>query len=336
MNLYPLRFEPIFRQYIWGGRRLGTFLNKPIGDDDDYAESWELVDHANDQSVVANGPLQGKTLSELVKQFAADLLGSKCMAQISSADRPQQLHNRFPLLMKYLDANRVLSVQVHPDDDYATTMETPDLGKTEAWYVIHAEPNSKIFAGLKPGVTKRELRDAVASGETESCLHVITPNAGDCIFIPAGTIHAIGAGLVIAEIQQASDTTFRLFDWNRVDKNGLARPLHIDQSFDVIDFDRGPVDPQVPCPVESQFAEIENLVTCDKFVMNRWKIDRPITIGGDKQFRVITTVNGAIAVQDDPSGEELALGQTMLLPAVCSAQTLTPNGSAEFLEIRGA
>ena len=146
-------------------------------------------------------------------------------------------------------------------------MPNPDLGKTEAWFVLHAEPGSLIYAGLKEGVTEAELRKAVNEGRTEDCLHTIHPRRGDCVFIPAGTVHAIGAGLVIAEIQQSSDTTFRLFDWNRVDKNGNARPLHIEQSFEVIDFKRGPVQPQKPTKLKTPDGSVaERLVDCDKFV----------------------------------------------------------------------
>ena len=331
MSLYPLRFQPIFRQYLWGGRRLGSLLNKSIGSDDDYAESWELVDRANDQSVVTHGALQGKSLSELILEFGKDLVGSNCFEQINSTELPEQLRQRFPLLLKYLDAHRVLSVQVHPDDSYGMKMGEPDLGKTEAWFVVHAEPESKIYAGLKKGVTQSDLRIALEKGKVEECLHVICPNAGDCVFIPAGTVHAIGSGLVIAEIQQSSDTTFRLFDWNRVDKSGKARPLHIDQSFDVIDFDRGPVEPQVAKPMEN--GRTENLVDCDKFVLNRWSFEEPVSINTEGRFRILTVTDGTTIVEGDPSGDELAQGQTIFIPAACSTVELKPVGKVSLLEI---
>ncbi len=200
----------------------------------EWAESWEIVDHGEDQSVVVDGQWQGWSLRKLIEQYPDEILG----------DQPSTL--QFPLLLKYLDCNRVLSVQVHPDDAYGATLSPPDLGKTEAWYVVEADPEAVVYAGLRPGVTADSLRRAIQEGKTEETLHVIHPKAGDCIFIPAGTVHALGAGLVVAEIQQASDTTFRLYDWNRVDASGKGRPLHIEQAMDVIDFRRGPVVPCVP------------------------------------------------------------------------------------------
>ena len=337
MQLYPLRFAPLFREYIWGGRRLGTYLKKPIAETGEFAESWELVDHDEDQSVVTNGPLTGVTMRKLIDQFASDLLGRGCLEKISRPDLPPQLQNRFPLLFKFLDANRVLSVQVHPNDEYGHGMSTPDLGKTEAWFVLHAEPDSKIYAGLNPDVDRDQLAAAIENGETESCLHVICPQRGDCIFIPAGTVHAIGAGLVIGEIQQSSDTTFRLFDWNRVDKNGAARPLHIEQALEVIDFDRGPVSPQKPqCVSKMPGVECEQLVACDKFVLNRWKFDEPVKIGGDAKFHLITPVKNSVLVKNDPTDSPLELANTMLLPACLPETTITPcqtDESTELLQI---
>jgi mannose-6-phosphate isomerase len=211
-----LRFQPIFRRYLWGGRRLGTMLGKPIGPGDDYAESWEIVDHGVDQSVVRAGPLAGAALGQLVREQGAALLGRHA---------PQR---GFPLLMKLLDCNRTLSVQVHPNDEQGARLTPPDRGKTEAWVVLAADEGSVIYAGLKSGVTRDDLAASLEHGTCAELLHAFAPRVGDCVFIPAGTVHALGAGLVIAEIQQASDTTFRLFDWNRVDAEGKPRPLHIE------------------------------------------------------------------------------------------------------------
>ena len=208
MKTYPLRFRPLLKQTIWGGRRLGDQLGKPIGPGSDYAESWELVDHGADQSIVVDGPLAGHSLSQLAKKHSQWLLG-KSLASGSVG--------QFPLLLKYLDCNRVLSVQVHPDDAYGSKMKRPDQGKTEAWYIVAADEGSLVYAGLKPGVNETVLRDAMMAGQTDDVLHSFHPTPGDCVFIPAGTVHALGAGLLVAEIQQSSDTTFRLFDWNRVD-----------------------------------------------------------------------------------------------------------------------
>ena len=327
--MYPLRFEPLFRRYIWGGRRLATVLNKPIGEET-CAESWEIVDHHGDQSVVTNGEFTGKRLNELIREFGRDLLGEDAMAKITADDVPVQLNGRFPLLLKFLDANRNLSVQVHPDDIMGAKLTPPDFGKTEAWYVMHADPGAKIYAGLKQGVTKVMFREAIDRGETEKLLHSFEPKAGDCVFIRAGTLHAIGEGLLIAEIQQASDTTFRVFDWNRVDKDGKPRDLHIEESLAATDFNLGPVN-----PIEAKSTEHQNateIVSSDKFIMRKWETNEPVEIN-DNQMHIIAVTKGSIAIAEDPSGEDLILGNTALIPAECSSVTLTPKGPAEILDI---
>ncbi len=318
---YPLRFEPLFRRYLWGGRRLGTMLGKTIGPGEDYAESWELVDHGADQSVVAAGPLQGLTLHELVMQHGEELFGR-------DAGQAQ-----FPLLFKFLDCNRTLSVQVHPNDEQGARLDPPDLGKTEAWVVLAAEPGSKIYAGLKPGVTREVLSAAIAAVTCETCLHEFEPTVGDCVFIKAGTIHALGAGLVIAEIQQASDTTFRLFDWNRVDAEGKPRQLHIAESLAVTDFLRGPVAPQQPAATDS--PQRERLVECDKFVLDRLRIAKPqaAKVGGDERFHLLVPLTGAITVSGDAVHAPLSLGNTCLVPAAAGKVELEPRGEAVVLDI---
>ena len=317
--LYPFRFQPILRRYLWGGRRLGTKLGKPLGEGDDYAESWEIVDHGSDQSVVAAGTLAGTTLREIVAHAPEQLWGA--------GRRPPQ----FPLLFKFLDAHRTLSVQVHPDDSQAARLDPPDLGKTEAWYVLDAEPGSRIYAGLQRGVDRDTLQQAVVRGECERCLHSWEPQAGECIFIPAGTVHAIGAGLLIAEIQQASDTTFRLFDWNRVDAAGHPRALHIEQSLATIDYQRGPVGPQQPQSTSS--PERVRLVDCEKFVFDRWQFEEPIVCGGDDRFHLLAIVEGKVQVAGEPSGDVQPLGTTLLLPAACGPTKVTPVGAAVVLDM---
>src|SRR4051794_25278226 len=252
MHTLPLlRFNSILREYLWGGRRLGTELGKPIGDGQHYAESWEVVDHGADQSRVADGPLVGKTLHELVTQEGPAVFGR------------HYPRDQFPLLLKFLDCNQTLSVQVHPNDEQAANLTPPDLGKTEAWVVLAAEPGSKIYAGLKPNVDRQTLEHELTRGNCQVCLHEFEPRVGDCVLIEAGTVHALGAGLLIAEIQQASDTTYRLFDWNRVDRDGKPRQLHIEQALDVTDFTRGPVNAIAPRSTDDH--QIEHLVQCDKF-----------------------------------------------------------------------
>ncbi len=297
----PLQFSPIFRSYLWGGDQLKKRLNKEVPGPGIWAESWEIVDHGKDQSIVCAGPWQGQALGELVTKFPLEILG----AHASETNRS------FPLLLKYLDCNSVLSVQVHPNDDYAQRMDKPDLGKTEAWYIVEAQPGAVLYAGLKPTVSKIDLQEAIRSGNTEECLHQITPKAGDCVFIPAGTVHALGSGLIVAEIQQASDTTFRLFDWNRVDAEGKSRPLHIEQALEVIDFDRGPIEPTQNLAEASQET---TLVQCDKFRLIRLTAGTH-DVATSGSFAIVTVPQGSAEITTANGQFKLELGQSALLPA---------------------
>ncbi len=315
--LYPLRFRPLFREYIWGGRRLETMLGKSPGDGDTIAESWEVVDHGASQSVVNDGPLAGKTLSELLGEYGPQMLGRHY---------PQE---RFPLLFKFLDCNRDLSVQVHPDDEGGAKLDPPDLGKTEAWVILHAEPGAKLYAGLKRGFDRQAFEREINRGATELCLHSFEPAAGDCIFIPAGVVHALGAGLVVAEIQQASDTTFRLFDWNRTGADGKPRELHIEQGLDAIDYERGPVDAVDPVPTSD--TTVEQLVSCDKFILNRRTLsseNNRFTTGEDR-FEIYTVLDGEVEVSgiDAPLGK----GSVFFIPA--SVDAAISSDAATLLEM---
>tara|TARA_R110002073_G_scaffold176633_3_gene334345 strand:+ start:16183 stop:17160 length:978 start_codon:yes stop_codon:yes gene_type:complete len=300
---YPLRFKPVLKQTLWGGRLLGEQLGKPIGDDANYAESWEVVDHGADQSVVQSGPLAGKSLRELLLNHREWLMGE--------AEEEQ-----FPLLLKYLDCNRVLSVQVHPSDNYAAKMTIPDRGKTEAWYIVAAKPDSVVYAGLKPGVGETELRNAIEQGTAEQVLHQFHPEPGSCVFIPAGTVHALGAGLLVAEIQQSSDTTFRLFDWNRLDSQGNARELHIQAGIEVTDFERGPVQ---PIQVKQGVHAWQTLVMCDKFVLRAFESgpqpQRGEEFGDDDHFHIITIPKGSATLTTEHEEIQLSSGDSLLLPA---------------------
>ena len=329
--MYPLRFEPIFQRYLWGGHRLGEVFNKAIGESA-AAESWEVVDHGDAQSIVREGEFSGWTLSRLIAKFGNEILGPELFTSITADEIPDSLRARFPLLLKFLDANRNLSVQVHPDDPMGASLVPPDLGKTEAWYVMHAEPGARIFAGLKTGVSENEFRMAIEGGNVESTLHHITPSKGDCVFIPAGTIHAIGAGLLIAEIQQASNTTFRVYDWGRVGVDGQPRPLHIERSIEATNFARGSVVPQVPVSIAG--TPWERLVACEKFEMNRGFINEPMTVGGDGRCRILAVTGGSVQLSGDPCAEPLLLADTALLPACLDATAVRPGADGvELLEI---
>jgi mannose-6-phosphate isomerase len=258
---------------------------------------------------------------------------------------------QFPLLLKFLDCQRTLSVQVHPNDEQAAKLDPPDLGKTEAWVVLAAEPGSKIYAGLKPGVDRQTLERETSRGNCEVCLHEFEPRAGDCVLIEAGTVHALGAGLLIAEIQQASDTTFRLFDWNRVDRDGKPRELHIQQALDTIDFARGPVNPVRPIPTGN--SNIERLVRCDKFILDRWpfgpelpsglslrvedtaegRLRAPHTMATDNRFRIVAVIEGAILLQSAGEDIDLHRGETVLIPASARDINISPQKDAIVLDM---
>lgn len=324
-ELYPLRFEPIYQQYIWGGRRLETVLGRHLGPGDRYAESWEVCDHRDAQSIVEAGPVAGRSLHELVRDDPAALLGAGYARWLGGPGEP-----RFPLLMKLLDCSRTLSVQVHPDDALAATLDPPDLGKTEAWYVLAAEPGSLLYAGLRPGVDRRQLAAAIAAGTCEECLHAIEPRPGDCVLVPAGTVHALGEGLLVAEIQQASNTTFRLFDWNRVDADGKPRTLHVAEGLAATDFHRRPINPQQPQPTDR--PEAVRLVECDKFVLWRWELREPMAIGGEDSCHIITVIDGAVRVEGDSAEEPLPKGRTILIPASVGPVRVEPIDTAVVLD----
>ncbi len=316
--LYPLRFQPLLKRYLWGGRRLETELGKTLGDGDDYAESWELVDHGADQSVVLAGPLCGTTLRSLVHEQGHDLLGR---------DFPQE---GFPLLWKFLDAHKALSVQVHPDDSLAAKLDPPDRGKTEAWVVLAAEPGSLLYAGLEPGVDRTTFERAIAEGTCASCLHRVEPNVGDCFYIPAGTVHALGAGLLVAEIQQASDTTYRLFDWDRIGPDGKKRPLQIDAGLEAVDFSRGPVAPQIPKPTDRPGAEC--LIDGEKFRLDRLLASGPLAIGGDERCHILVNLADPVYVAGDAVDRPLSRGEVMLLPASLGEVAIDPAGKTTLLD----
>jgi mannose-6-phosphate isomerase len=318
--LYPLRFVPILRRLIWGGRRLGTVLHKPIGDETDYAESWELSDYHESVSVVHEGDLAGTTLRQLVHSRGEALLGP--------ALGPR---DQFPLLVKYIDAHQVLSVQVHPDDETGKRL-AGDNGKTETWLILDAEPGSAIYAGLKQGVGRVELAKAIQSGQVEHVLHRFMAKPGDCILIEAGTVHAIGAGVLLAEIQEMSDATFRIDDWGRLGADGKPRPLHIRQAMESIDFSRGPVNPITP-QVESieGGGTRERLSRSSYFALDRLRLKQSTTVGQDDRFTILMGVGGCFELVHGGKSVVLDFGRTVLLPATLGPCQVLPRGDATVL-----
>lgn len=317
----PLQFHPILKRIRWGGRRLGTMLGKPIGDEPDYAESWEVSCHAHGESVVAGGPHDGETLKNLIREFPEAILGEGTGIE------------RFPLLVKFLDASDRLSVQVHPNDAQAIQYDAEENGKTEAWVILAAEPGSRLYVGLNEGVTPDQLRDCLTNGTVESCLHTIEVSAGDCVFIPAGTVHAIGEGILLAEIQQSSDLTFRLYDWGRLGTDGKPRALHIEDAIACTDFERGPVHPVQPRVETADGVARERLVECPQFVMNRLRTGSSIGFDPDGRFHVVMVVQGTARMHSGDLAKSLPTGQTVLLPASSEKVTFESSDNAELVLI---
>jgi mannose-6-phosphate isomerase len=318
--LYPLRFEPILRRLIWGGRRLGTVLHKPIGDGSDYAESWEISDYKDQVSLVQEGSLAGTTIRDLIGSRGRELLGS--------ALGPR---DQFPLLVKFIDAHQPLSVQVHPTDEIGRKLVN-DNGKTETWVIVDAEPGSVIYAGLKSGVGPDALSAAIRSGEVEHLLHRVDPRPGDCILIEAGTVHAIGAGVLLAEIQEMSDATFRVYDWGRVGDDGKPRQLHIPQALESIEFDRGPVEPIVPVvePIAGGGTR-ERLSQSKYFALERLSLEQPESVGADDRFTIAMGLSGSSDVAHGGKRVRLDFGETLLLPAGLGQCQISPRGKATVL-----
>jgi mannose-6-phosphate isomerase len=318
--LYPLRFEPILRRLIWGGRRLGTVLHKPIGDASDYAESWEISDYRDQVSIVEQGSLAGTTIRELIRTRGEELLGP--------ALGPR---DQFPLLVKFIDAHQDLSVQVHPDDETGRRL-AGENGKTETWVIVGAQPGSAIYAGLKQGVGRDEFAEAIRAGEVERLLHRLEPRPGDCILIESGTVHAIGAGVLLAEIQQTSDATFRVYDWGRLGPDGKPRPLHVREALESIDFERGPVNPIRPEaePIAGGGTR-EKLSRSAYFALERLTLNRPTAVGHHDRFTILMGLDGCSDVRQGGECVRLEFGQTLLLPATLGPCEIVPRDDAQVL-----
>ena len=270
--IYPLTFQPVFRDYIWGGRNLETLFGRQLPPGI-IAESWEISGHASSPTQVDQGYWRGRTLPDVLDALGVNLVGRRGAAMLS--------RGRFPLLIKLLDANQDLSVQVHPDDVFAGMHEHGELGKTEMWYVLHARPGAELICGLEREATPLSLRQAIEDHAPERELHRLAVQAGDAIFIPAGTVHALLAGIVVAEIQQNSDTTYRLYDWGRVGADGKPRPLHIDKALRVIDWGRAEppkVEPRLLRTLDG--LQQSELVRCAQFVVQRVGLDAGASFHG--------------------------------------------------------
>jgi mannose-6-phosphate isomerase len=320
--LYPLRFDPIYQYRPWGGRRLANLLSAPLPDHEAVGEAWLLSDRDDFSSLVADGPLKGASIGHLLKQFPEQMLGSLA-----------RHFPRFPLLLKFLDVQKKLSVQVHPSDAHAELIPKGDTGKTEAWVVLEKGPEARIYAGLKFTATKDVLRQSLANGTVENQLARFTPELGDGVFIRAGTVHSL-SDVVVFEVQENSDVTFRLYDWDRVDpKTGQRRPLQVDQAMDCINFAQGEIGPVVPKVDEKMSAVREKLVHCDHFSVWRISGEFSCTVGKTATPRVIVCLAGRGHLDHAGIPYAFGKGDVLLLPAVVGACLCQPDEALILLEI---
>ena len=321
--LYPLRFAPIYEYRLWGGRRFANLLSASLPGDGPIGEAWILSDRDDHMSHVANGPFNGRTIGELLEQFPEELMGKLA-----------HRFPRFPLLLKFLDAREMLSVQVHPTAANADLLPAGDTAKTEAWVVLEAESKSRIYAGLKPGTTADELRRALTNNTLADHLVGITPKPGDAVFIPAGTVHTLGNDVVVFEIQQNSDATFRLYDWGHVDaKTGKPRELEVEQALACIDYKNGSAGLVSPTIEARTPVGRERLFNCEFFRLWRLRGESPFTVGAIGEPRVLVCLEGTGHVDHNGSSHGVGKGEVWLLPAEVGACAFHPQRAVTLLEI---
>lgn len=319
---YPLLFEPVLKDYIWGGRHLEQ-LGRQLPPTGVIAESWEIAGHKDGTTRVANGRYAGLPLTQLQEKLGLDLIGRRSAWA--------QERGKFPLLVKLLDANRPLSVQVHPPDAYALIHEGNELGKTEMWVVLQAEPNAEVILGLAKPTTAEQFRAAIAEGKLEPYLHRLRVKAGDHICVPAGSLHAIMGGLLIAEIQQNSNTTYRVYDWNRMGADGKPRPLHVEKALDVINFEQ--IAPQICAPeLISSENGVNRYLLCqtEYFVTERVEMAAGATFRGNCTGETLE-IWGVTAGEVQVNGLDLTAVQFVLLPAALGEFVITAVSPATLL-----
>ncbi|MDL2296937.1 class I mannose-6-phosphate isomerase [Bacteroidales bacterium OttesenSCG-928-C03] len=320
--LYPLKFKPIFKDKIWGGQKMRTVLCKDFTPLPNCGESWEISGIEDDVSIVENGFLAENDLNELIEIYMHDLVGEKVYDYYGLG---------FPLLIKIIDAAENLSVQVHPDDEYAYT-HCESNGKTELWHVLDADPGAGLYVGFKTGVTKEQYITAVSDGNVDQLLEFYPVATGDTFFIPAGTVHAIGKGVLLAEIQQSSDITFRVFDWNRKDEEGNTRELHTQEALEVIDFNNKTtykINPEI-----KQNSTVK-LIRNEYFNINMIDFNKPLqkVFTSIDSFVIYICTEGEVHFIRDDKIEVLKRGETLLKPALIDMLNLVPVMPSKLLEV---
>lgn len=320
--LYPFTFQPIFKERIWGGRQLAKLYRKTLPEGARIGESWEISDRPGDESLITNGPLAGHSLRWLMKNHSRELLGN-------AKPTPE---GRFPLLIKLLDAREKLSLQVHPPARRAAELHGEP--KTEMWFIADADPEADLFVGLRRGLTRGEFEAKVKSGNVAECFHRIPVRTGDVMFLPSGRVHAIGAGLVIFEIQQNSDTTYRVFDWNRAGLDGKPRELHLSESLASIDFND--FEPGLVANRFSAFGEIKirRLVHDPLFQVDEWKMPAKVTvIAPPHRMQIVTVLSGKLHVRSGAMECDLSPGEFCLIPAQLLEVSLRTDAETSLLQV---
>ena len=320
MTLYPLLFEPIYKDYIWGGGRIPGMFGRSPRPGATCAESWEITDRPEGISIVSNGPARGASLHKLVETMGTSLTGTSSKS------------GHFPLLIKIIDAKERLSVQVHPDEHTAALCGGEP--KTEMWYVLGAEHGARIFAGVKAGTTSDSFTRALEKKQIEELLPSMKAEIGNAVYVPGGRLHAIGEGCLLLEVQQNSDTTYRVYDWGRAGKDGKPRELHIEKALKVINWKDNVVTPIKPGkPAKTGSNSFSEIVRCPFFVVTRLDLTKQETITNDgRSFHALFTVSGEIDVEGNGIRERLGPGTSCLLPAALNSYTITPvQGSAAVI-----
>lgn len=318
----PLRFKPILKEKIWGGTALKRVLGKSVPSHTAIGESWELSDVAGNESVSISDPCRGTTLGEIVASDPGAIVGSI----------PR--YRGFPLLYKFIDAHAKLSVQVHPDDAQAKALGYGEFGKSECWYIIDAKPGAQVVCGFAHGVSRDHVRDAAASEHILPLLNYIPVSPGDVIFVPGRTVHAVLGGVLLYEVQETADTTFRLFDWDRLDKDGKPRPLHIRESLEILDTTWHAFHkiPPVVADRANAFAR-SFLVASRHFALEEYRFAAAadITLPVKRSFRVITVCSGVMRLVYDGTVQMINKGETVLIPARLSALRVSAETGTQFL-----
>ena len=321
MSLYPLKFKTIYKEKIWGGKKITTVLGKDISPLPNCGETWEISGVEGDISIVSEGKLKGESLSDLINTYKEDLLGTSVFNKFG---------NDFPLLIKFIDAKEDLSIQVHPNDELAKKRHN-SFGKTEMWYIIESDNNSSLISGFNKKVDKKIYQEKFNAGDLTSILSREKAKAGDVFYIPAGRVHTIGAGILLAEIQQTSDITYRIYDFDRKDNQGNLRELHTKDALDAITYEHLDTYKTTYQTKENESNEIvsSEYFETNKFVINK-KIDRDYS--SIDSFKILICYKGMATIESNNSIVEIKIGDAILVPASLKTITIFPKGEIELLE----